>query len=89
MFKRMFLVYGAITRAFHAFVAPLFTFSAILLLHVIVSIGMALDHLFFPSLRRKRIEKPIIIVGNPRSGTTFLQRYLAETAMAPACASGK
>ena len=83
MIKRMFLAYSAVARAFHAFIAPIFTFSAILLLHVIVSAGMALDNLFFPSLRRKRVEKPIVIVGNPRSGTTFLQRYLEEKDLVP------
>jgi omega-hydroxy-beta-dihydromenaquinone-9 sulfotransferase len=78
MLKRMLLAYGGMARAFHAYVAPLFTFSAILMLQVVVSVGMVLDHVFFPSLRRKRIVKPVIIVGNPRSGTTFLQRYLVD-----------
>jgi len=39
---------------------------------------MLLDLILIPSLRKKRIKNPIIIVGNPRSGTTFLQRFLAE-----------
>lgn len=47
-------------------------------LHVVVSIGMFLDPLFFPSLRKAGIQKPIVIVGNPRTGTTFLQRFLVQ-----------
>tara|TARA_B100000029_G_scaffold20175_2_gene20408 strand:- start:250 stop:1215 length:966 start_codon:yes stop_codon:yes gene_type:complete len=39
---------------------------------------MLLDNIFFPSLIRKKIKNPIIIVGNPRSGTTFLQRFLVK-----------
>tara|TARA_Y100001970_G_scaffold239544_1_gene301601 strand:- start:762 stop:1748 length:987 start_codon:yes stop_codon:yes gene_type:complete len=41
-----------------------------------VSIGLFIDKLFYNIARNPKIIKPIIIVGNPRSGTTFLQRYL-------------
>jgi hypothetical protein len=37
-----------------------------------------LDHAFYPDLLKPIKNKPIIIVGNPRSGTTFLHRYLIE-----------
>tara|TARA_X000000368_G_scaffold220920_1_gene174402 strand:- start:222 stop:1211 length:990 start_codon:yes stop_codon:yes gene_type:complete len=47
----------------------------------IVSIGLILDRVFFPKLRKPKIIKPIIIVGNPRSGTTFLQRYLIKSGL--------
>ena len=47
----------------------------------IVSIGLMLDRVFFPKLRKPKIIKPIIIVGNPRSGTTFLQRYLIKSGL--------
>ena len=46
-----------------------------------VSIGLMLDRVFFPKLRKPKIIKPIIIVGNPRSGTTFLQRYLIKSGL--------
>ena len=78
MLKRMYLAYAAVGRAFHAYVAPLFTFGALLLLHAVVAAGMVLDPLFFPSLRRRAVVKPIVVVGVPRSGTTFLQRTLVE-----------
>jgi hypothetical protein len=39
---------------------------------------MILDRIFIPSLWFKKIKSPIIIVGNPRSGTTFLHRFLVN-----------
>jgi hypothetical protein len=45
---------------------------------MLVWLAMSLDHVFFPRLRRTRAERPIVIVGNPRTGTTFLQRFLAD-----------
>jgi hypothetical protein len=78
MFDRMLKTYTAAGKTFHTWVSPIFTFIGIMTLHVIVSTGMVLDCLFFPSLRRKKIERPIVIVGNPRSGTTFLHRFLVD-----------
>ena len=39
-----------------------------------------LDEVFFPSGCRTPVEKPVFIVGVPRSGTTFLHRLLARDA---------
>ena len=41
----------------------------------LVSTSQALDFLE-PRIRRSRVVSPVIIIGNPRSGTTFLHRYL-------------
>ncbi len=38
-----------------------------------------LDNIFFPGYRQVKIEKPIFIIGHPRSGTTFLHRLLTQT----------
>jgi len=38
-----------------------------------------LDNIFFPGYRRVEIQKPIFIMGHPRSGTTFLHRLLSQT----------
>lgn len=78
MISRMFLVHKALASAFRAYIAPVFIFIGIFLLHIFVSFFMVLDHIFFPSLRKKKIRSPIVIVGNPRSGTTFLQRFLVD-----------
>jgi len=40
--------------------------------------GFLLDNILFPGHRTQPIEKPVFIIGNPRSGTTFLQRLLAR-----------
>ena len=45
---------------------------------LLTRIGLALDHLLFPGFRRRPVESPVFIVGNPRSGTTFLHRLLAR-----------
>src|SRR5205814_8134925 len=41
-------------------------------------LAMALDNLLFPRLGKARANRPIVLVGNPRTGTTFLQRFLAD-----------
>jgi hypothetical protein len=43
-----------------------------------VAITWRLDRLFYRGFARQPIDRPIFIIGNPRSGTTFLQRFLAE-----------
>jgi hypothetical protein len=37
-----------------------------------------LDEIFFPKYRQQEVHKPIFIIGNPRSGTTFLHRLMAK-----------
>lgn len=41
-------------------------------------VGLALDPVWSSRLRRTTLGPPVVIVGNPRSGTTFLQRFLVE-----------
>lgn len=78
MISYMAKAYFAIAKNFKKPITPLFTFLGLLILRCIVVTGMILDHIFFPSIRKKKIIKPIVIVGNPRSGTTFLQRFLVS-----------
>lgn len=40
--------------------------------------GFLLDSIFFSGYRAQPIETPVFIIGNPRSGTTFLQRLMAQ-----------
>lgn len=40
--------------------------------------GMALDPLWSRRLRQTALGPPVVVVGNPRSGTTFLQRFLVD-----------
>lgn len=75
---RMGRVYRVLRRVHHVRVVPLFLALLFALLRTIVWFGMLLDRLFFPSLKRTRANRPIVLVGNPRTGTTFLQRFLSD-----------
>ncbi|MEA3345072.1 MAG: sulfotransferase [Chloroflexota bacterium] len=48
------------------------------LLELVTWFGFLLDDIFFREYRQERIEQPFFIIGNPRSGTTFLHRLLAK-----------
>lgn len=81
MLSRLFLMWKALSFSFNKKISPLITVIGFLFLHLITSIGLALDHVFFPGIRKKRILKPIVIVGNPRSGTTFMQRFMVNNGL--------
>ena len=78
MLKRMWMTYLTIGRTFNKWLGPLFTGFNLCIHHIVVSVLLKIDYLFFPSLWKKRVQQPIVIVGNPRSGTTFLHRFLGE-----------
>jgi hypothetical protein len=61
----------------HAFFVVVFI-TLFLLLRTLVWFMRLLDDAFFPAYRRQPLEKPIFIVGNPRSGTTFLHRLISH-----------
>ena len=48
------------------------------LLMVINHVGFVLDDLLYPKWRAQTIHKPLFVVGNPRSGTTWFHRLMAE-----------
>jgi hypothetical protein len=78
IFSRMGAVYRVLRRTFGVKVIPLFLVVLWSILRTVVAIGMALDHVFFARLAKARANRPIVLVGNPRTGTTFLQRFLAD-----------
>ncbi|MFH1463058.1 MAG: sulfotransferase [Pseudomonadota bacterium] len=78
MFSRMLLAYSIVGKTFGKWIQPLFTGWMFFNLWFWVSVGLALDPLFFPKLRKTDVKSPIVVVGNPRTGTTFLQRYLVD-----------
>ena len=55
----------------------LFFSGLFLLFLVVIVVGRALDHLFFPRFRRQPVTKPVFIIAPPRSGTTLLQNLLS------------
>ena len=78
IFRRIIKVYMTLGKNFGTWISGLFLGFFLLMLRLIVNVFMLLDYIFFPSLINKKIKNPIIIVGNPRSGTTFLHRYLIK-----------
>ena len=79
IFKRLTTVYSIITSVFNKRIEPLFVVIGVIILRLLIYVFMFLDQLFYPSLSKIKISNPIIIVGNPRSGTTFLQRFLVKS----------
>lgn len=78
IFKRLSVVYSIMGYMFGNWVSPILLLPFILSLRIIISLFMFLDKIFYLSLSKKSIISPIVIVGNPRSGTTFLQRFLVK-----------
>ena len=76
--SRMARVYRVLRRTHRIYVLPLFIAVVFAFVRGLVALFMALDGLFFPRLRRTRAARPIVIVGNPRTGTTFLQRFMVD-----------
>ena len=51
-------------------------FSAFYFFAFFFWVTRALDHVLFWRFRRQKVKAPIFIIGNPRSGTTFLHRLM-------------
>ena len=76
--KRIFTSYITIGNTFGTWFAPLLTGIIIITLRFFVTLGHIIDRLLFFSAFTKPLNNTILIVGNPRSGTTFFQRYLVK-----------
>jgi hypothetical protein len=76
--SRMGRIYGVLRKTHHVYVVPVFIAVLFGCLRAFVGLCMALDHVFVPKLNRTRAKRPIVLVGNPRTGTTFLQRFLSD-----------
>jgi hypothetical protein len=60
------------------FLVLIFIFLMYPFWHLGIRIAYILDNIFFPESQRQEIKTPIFIVGNFRSGTTFLHRLLTK-----------
>lgn len=78
MIYRMLLARRALSNAFGMRLTPVLVGWLLLNLRIASKITIYLDVAFFPRLRSTTIRSPIVIVGNPRTGTTFLQRFLCD-----------
>jgi hypothetical protein len=75
MLDRIRLAWGVAAATFGVRFTPAFSLVGFLYLRTVVSVGLALDQLIF---RLPPVKNPILIVGNPRTGTTFLHRFLSD-----------
>lgn len=69
-------LYSVMHDTFHTRLRPLGAFGLFQVRAVVAMMTMALDNVLFPSFRDVDIDRPVFIIGNPRSGTTFLHRLL-------------
>lgn len=77
--NRKLKAYITIGKTFGVWISPITTGLFLFIMRTIVSIGLFTDKLFYKIARKPYLKNPIVIVGNPRSGTTFLQRYLIQS----------
>lgn len=77
--KRIFKAYITVGNSFGKWFTPIISGIILFVLRIVVNTGMILDWICLKDIRRGQIKKTIVIVGNPRSGTTFLQRYLVNS----------
>jgi len=61
---------------FSLFIASLISFIVLGLLNLLIIVFRLLDEVFFYGYRKTKIEKPVFIISNPRSGTTYLHRLM-------------
>ena len=78
IYKRLLKIYTILGNTFGSWFAPIITGLLLLLLRLVVFLGSIIDYLCFSKIRKGKIKEPILIVGNPRSGTTFLHHYLTS-----------
>lgn len=56
----------------------LFFFPIFTILRLASWLGFAWDDIFYKEYQQQKLAQPVFIVGNPRSGTTYLHRLLAQ-----------
>src|SRR5260370_40485348 len=69
-------LYRTIGKTFGVWVRPVGAFLLLQVRQAISATTLGLDHLVYPRHRKQSIDRPIFIIGNPRSGTTFLHWLL-------------
>lgn len=72
-------LYFLILRTFGLTVRPLGTFALLCLQRSIDVTTRALDLILHREFRKQHLDRPVFILGHPRSGTTFLHRFLLHT----------
>jgi len=75
---RMNRVRKIVGKTFGVRIRPWIVGFVFLNMRIGINIARALDSIFFPSYKKKEVKAPIILIGNPRTGTTFMQRFLTD-----------
>tara|TARA_B100000131_G_scaffold205626_1_gene197744 strand:- start:2635 stop:3741 length:1107 start_codon:yes stop_codon:yes gene_type:complete len=80
LFKRVSTAIKTIVSTFGIWTIPILIliFLYFTFLRLLIYVGVFLDSLLIKKIRNGTIKNSIVIVGNPRSGTTFLHRYLVK-----------
>jgi len=78
VWQRLALARQGVARSFGKRVIPLIVTGVYTSVRWMGNLAMRLDPIFFRGLGKVDISRPIVIVGNPRTGTTFLQRWLHD-----------
>jgi hypothetical protein len=76
--RRVLLAWRTVGRTFGTWLAPGLTLLSFTVLRTSVALGMTLDAILISRVRQTRVMRPIVIVGNPRTGTTFLHRFMHD-----------
>jgi hypothetical protein len=77
--RRYLQLYRTIGRTFGFRLRPLGTFGLLGAQRAFNTAAGALDQIFYPGFRQQPIDRPVFVLGNPRSGTTFMHRFLLHT----------
>jgi hypothetical protein len=72
-------LYRIILRQFGFRLRPIGTFSLLQFHHLFSALTLAADRVVYPGFRAIPLDRPIFVLGNPRSGTTFIHRFLLNT----------
>ena len=78
MFARLRLVQGIVNRTFGFSPRPIAMFSLFTFNRMFGFFARLADNLVHSGWRDTPLGSPVFIVGNPRSGTTFLHRFMVE-----------
>lgn len=57
---------------------PIAVFTYLFVLRSLMVAGTAVDRLFFRKVATVTVDRPVVIIGNHRTGSTFLQRFLHD-----------
>jgi omega-hydroxy-beta-dihydromenaquinone-9 sulfotransferase len=72
--KTLRLLFSAFGFKIKYLIIPIYRFFYI----AFISFGNLIDYLFFSGYKKKKLHKPVFLIGHPRSGTTFLHKFILK-----------